>query len=98
MKSKKKKNLTAKIFAITLLVIMVGSVFVKGSNDTLVNEFEKLVDKYTNKKCSFVKLTVPPATGAVIWALELATGTYPNEKIRDLITNHVQMKLKEIES
>ncbi len=25
MKSKKKKNLTAKIFAITLLVIMVGS-------------------------------------------------------------------------
>lgn len=79
------------------LVIMVGSVFVKGSNDTLVNEFTRLIKEYTKKDCVVTKLIVPPATGAIIWAMELAKGVYPSSEMRMIITSHVETKLKEIE-
>ena len=63
-------------------VILAGSVYVKGSCPVLVNEVKKRINKYTNKNCNSYVLTVPPATGAIIWAYELATGKYPSYEKR----------------
>lgn len=79
-------------------IILAGSVWVKGSNPTLVQEFKKKINYYTQKDCNVVVLRNPPATGAIIWAVELAIGEYPNEDIRNLINNNVTKLLKEIES
>lgn len=79
------------------LVILAGSVWVKGSNPTLVNEFKKLINEYTKKECNVITLMVPPATGAIIWALELALGGWPNEELRNKITKEVEDKLNSIE-
>ena len=79
------------------LVVMVGSVFVKGSNDTLINEFKRLINEYTKKDCNCVKLMVPPATGAVIWAYELAKGEYPSEDIKKKIIGEVEKNLQKID-
>lgn len=79
------------------LVVLAGSVWVKGSNPTLVNEFKKLINQYTQKECNVIILTVPPATGAIIWALELASGSWPCADLRHTVTNAVIEKLSSIE-
>ena len=63
-----------------------------------LSEFKKKINYYTQKECNVVVLRNPPATGAIIWAVELAIGEYPNEDIRNLINNNVTKLLKEIES
>ena len=78
------------------LVVLAGSVWVKGSNPTLVNEFKKLINEYTKKKCNVVILTLPPATGAIVWALELLEGKFPSKEIRMKISNLVSDKYKTI--
>ena len=78
-------------------IVLAGSVYVKGSNPTLVNEFKKYVNNFTNRDCCSIILHVPPATGAIIWALEKSLGYYPNRDLRDYINSQVEAKLKEIE-
>lgn len=79
------------------LVIMIGSVFVKGACPVLVNEFKRLVNLYTQKESRFVMLTVPPATGAIIWAIEEATKSYPTEAVKERIIKEVQLNLDKLE-
>lgn len=79
------------------LVILAGSVWVKGSNPTLVTEFKKLINMYTNKECQVIVLQVPPATGAIIWALEDALGKWPDESMRKRIFAKVEEQLQLIE-
>ena len=78
------------------LVVLAGSVWVKGSNPTLVNEFKRLINIYTKKECNVVILTLPPATGAIVWALELLEGKFPSEEIRMKISSLVSDKYKTI--
>lgn len=63
-------------------VVLAGSVYVKGSCPVLVEETKKRIDLYSNKKCNTTVLTVPPATGAIVWAYELATGSFPSYEKR----------------
>ena len=79
------------------LVIMIGSVFVKGACPVLVDEFKRLVNYYTKKDCEFVMLTVPPATGAIIWAIEEATKAYPDKSIKEKIIKEVKDNLERLE-
>ena len=78
-------------------VVLAGSVYVKGSSPVLVDEFKSLINNLTKKECCAIILQVPPATGAVIWALEKSLGFYPNSDMRNYITEQVKTKLKEIE-
>lgn len=80
------------------LVIMAGSIWVKGESPVLINEFKEKMDFYTKKHCKVELLTVPPATGAVVWALALATDKWPNDKMRNLIIRKVEFQLENIES
>lgn len=74
-------------------VVLAGSVYVKGSCPILVNEVKKRIDLYSNKQCHTNVLTVPPATGAIIWAYELATGKYPSFEKRMEFVKTVEEKL-----
>lgn len=55
-------------------VVLAGSVWVKGSCPVMIEEFKKLINDFTKRQCKTILLTVPPATGAIIWALELFQG------------------------
>lgn len=59
-------------------VVLAGSVYVKGSCPILIDEFTKRIKEYTKKNVCVKVLQVPPATGAICWALELANGKYPS--------------------
>ena len=78
------------------LVILAGSVWVKGSNPTLVNEFKKLINEYTKMECDVRVLTLPPATGAIVWAYELYTGVFPSDEERNAIVSKISEKLNQI--
>ena len=74
-------------------VVLAGSVWVKGASIHMINRFTEKIHELTNKRCNIIMLTVPPATGAVIWALELANNQYPNKEIRDEIIKNVLHEL-----
>lgn len=78
-------------------VVLAGSVYVKGSCPVLVEEVKKKIDFYSQKKCNTFVLTVPPATGAIVWAYELATGEYPSYAKRMEFVKTVEKVLEEKE-
>lgn len=75
------------------LVVLAGSVWAKGSCPVLVNEFKKLINEYTNKKCNVVVLDLPPATGAIMWAFELLNGDIPSNEEKRLIVEEITERL-----
>lgn len=77
-------------------IVLAGSVWVKGSCPVLVNKFKEFINAFTKRECQINILTVPPATGAIIWALELYTGTFPEKDIREDIIRTVQLQLDNI--
>jgi len=79
-------------------VVLAGSVWVKGASPVMIEPFRKAVYNYSGKECQIIMLEVPPATGAVIWALELATGIFPvfekRRQIIDEVSNHLSVGLE----
>ncbi len=75
-------------------IVLAGSVYVKGSCPVLIDEFKKKVCEYTKRDCEFKVLTVPPATGAIIWALELYQGSFPTFDVRQSIIQDVKKALE----
>ncbi len=54
-------------------IILAGSLYTKGENSTTIKNLEKyLTAANSNKGIVVKKLQVPPVTGAILWALELA--------------------------
>lgn len=71
-------------------VIMAGSVWVHATSDYMVNSFKKWVNDLTKKECNYIILRVPPATGAIIWAMELANKTLPTEEQKQIVFTNVE--------
>ncbi|MCK9471006.1 MAG: BadF/BadG/BcrA/BcrD ATPase family protein [Bacilli bacterium] len=84
-------------FGDTVDVVLAGSVWVKGKSKVMIDEFKNKITEFTKKECNIITLDVPPATGAVIWALELANNEYPAKDLREKIINNVQNELDRIE-
>lgn len=78
-------------------IVLVGSVWVKGNHPTLIATFKEKMKEYTKRNCNIIVLTVPPATGAIVWAKELVDGEYPNYEERQKICQKVQEQLDKIE-
>jgi N-acetylglucosamine kinase-like BadF-type ATPase len=78
-------------------VVLAGSVWVKGASNAMINNFKKKISEYTAKNCNIIILNVPPATGAIIWALELANNKFPSLDIRQMIVKNVENELEKIE-
>ena len=78
-------------------IILAGSVWVKGASKVMIDEFTEKINQFTKKKCNIITLNVPPATGAVIWALELANKEYPKDNLKNKIIQNVKKELNRIE-
>ena len=73
---------------------LVGSVWVKGACDHALKTYKQKIEEYSGKKVNVYVLTVPPATGAIVWALELLTGKYPSLAERQKLIEIVSKKLE----
>ena len=71
-------------------VILAGSVWSKATAPHMFNKFKEIVDFYTKKTINYIVLNAAPACGAVIWALEIANGSYPNKELRASILSKVE--------
>lgn len=74
-------------------VVLAGSVWVKAESKIMQNYFEKKIVELTGKDCKFIVLGVPPATGAVIWAIELVNNEFPDLELRREISKKVAERL-----
>lgn len=78
-------------------VILAGSVWAKGASEVMINEFTKKINEFTKKKCNIIILNIPPATGAVIWAMEIANGKYPTAQLKAKVIENVKKELNRLE-
>lgn len=75
-------------------VVLAGSVWVKGACPVMIDTFKEKIKEFTKKNCIVKVLQVPPATGAIIWALEIANNSFPNVEIRNKIIKSVKEELE----
>lgn len=76
-------------------IVLAGSVWVKGASPIMIEAFAQTLKCHSNKDFDIAMLDVPPATGAVIWALEKVKGSYPTLKERRPIIKEVSKRLAE---
>lgn len=83
-------------FTGTVEIVLAGSVWIKGDSSDMKDAFSRVLRE---EGLPFVlrPLSVPPATGALLWALELANGRVPDHETREEVFASVSAKLKEIE-
>ncbi len=74
----------------TVNVILAGSVWSKATAMHMINKFKEIVNNNIKVKPNYIILNAAPACGAVVWALEIANGTYPKENLRNQILNMVE--------
>ncbi|MFD2614114.1 N-acetylglucosamine kinase [Paenibacillus gansuensis] len=75
-------------------IILAGSIWVKVESPVLVETYKAYVKQLTSKQCNFILLHVPPATGAVLWALELAHGRPVDLDTREKVITAVELLQK----
>ena len=78
-------------------VVLAGSIWVKGASKIMIDEFREKITEFTKKKINIIILNVPPATGAVIWAMELANGKYPDDELKQIVVRNVEKELNRLE-
>ncbi len=83
-------------FTSTVPIVLAGSVWVKATTDHMLNAFKNIISHHVHKECEFIILNSTPASGAVIWALEIANGTVPNQELRTKVLNTVEEVQKEL--
>lgn len=69
----------------TVPLVLAGSVWVKSRIDTMVQRFSAHLAGFTRQPFTLTKLSVPPAAGAILWALELAHGQVPQASLRQKV-------------
>ncbi|MFC4775751.1 BadF/BadG/BcrA/BcrD ATPase family protein [Paenibacillus sp. GCM10023252] len=74
-------------------IVLAGSVWVKVESPALVDRYQAYVGELlagSGLTCSYLMLQVPPATGAVLWALELAHGRPVDAAMRSQVIQRVE--------
>ncbi|GKU77615.1 N-acetylglucosamine kinase [Paenibacillus sp. L3-i20] len=70
-------------------IIMAGSVWVKAESPVMRDLYKRYVDELAGRACRYTLLEVPPAAGAVLWALELTLSGPVDEQIRKKVISAV---------
>lgn len=70
-------------------VVLAGSVWLKSNCHLLPEHFKECIYRYSGKVIEPIRLQVIPATGAIIWALELAQNRPASQEQRLLIKKQV---------
>lgn len=76
-------------------IILAGSVWVKPTIRILVDAYKGYISSLTKLSCAYTVLQVPPGIGAVLWALEVATGEAVKEDIRNRIIKYMEVLYKD---
>ncbi|WP_235439956.1 N-acetylglucosamine kinase [Paenibacillus sp. DMB20] len=71
-------------------IVMAGSVWVKVASPVLRDLYKAYVESFARHRCNFILLEVPPATGAILWALELHRGHPADSATRAMIIDSVE--------
>ncbi len=71
-------------------VILAGSVWANADAPDMFNGFKKAIESNIQVECEYIVLRAAPASGAIIWGIELATGVLPDEKMRNKILKNVE--------
>jgi len=74
----------------TVEIVLAGSVWAKATAPHMFNSFCDWVERLSKRHCSYHILNQPPAIGAVIWALELANGKRPDQKMKAMILDSIE--------
>ncbi|WP_058302056.1 N-acetylglucosamine kinase [Gorillibacterium timonense] len=74
-------------------VILAGSVWLKAESPLLFDRYREEVAKLIDRDCRYRQLEVPPATGGVLWALELAWGRPVDSATRTQVIASVKEQL-----
>ena len=83
-------------FTLPVPVVLAGSVWVKATTNHMLNAFKNIVLKYVKNECEFIILNATPASGAVIWALEIANGCTPTGELRNKVLETIESVQKEL--
>lgn len=70
-------------------VILAGSVWSKATSYHMQHKFEEVVQKLSNTSCQFIVLKEPPVLGAILWALELASGKVPDASMKEKVLKEI---------
>lgn len=76
-------------------VILAGSVWVKAETPLLLDKYKTYMASLTTHRCRYILLQVPPATGAVLWALELAHGQPVSLGLRQQVITTIEHELSQ---
>ncbi|MCL2811884.1 MAG: N-acetylglucosamine kinase [Clostridia bacterium] len=71
-------------------IVQAGSVWARAETPLLSQWYREKVQKYANVPCKFHILNEPPATGAVLWALELERGQPADDDVTKRVFEEVQ--------
>lgn len=71
-------------------LVLIGSVWTKGRHQPMIDRFQRTFERLSAKKSTLTILSVPPAAGSVLWALELATGTVPQGALRARVIGELE--------
>jgi N-acetylglucosamine kinase-like BadF-type ATPase len=72
-------------------VVLVGSVILKADNPIMMDTLKNELPLMTGKEICFVPLAVPPAAGAVLWALEVAGIPTAAESLRKKVISQIKI-------
>lgn len=73
-------------------IVLSGSVWIKAESPLMMQRYMRYVGELIDRRCRFIPLAVPPATGAVLWALELAHGAPVDADMRSKVLHGVQAR------
>lgn len=71
-------------------IVLAGSVWSKPTYPILPQRFKTYMDQFANHPVNIILLSLPPATGAVLWALELAHQKPVNRLIRQRVIDQIE--------
>lgn len=74
----------------TIDVILAGSMWIKPRTPLMKDAFMREFDRLIDGKSNFISLNMPPACGAVLWALELANGEYPRGALKEKVMEQLR--------
>ena len=83
-------------FTNTVPIVLAGSVWVKATTNHMLNAFKNVIKKLVNKECNYIMLNAAPASGAVVWALEIANKVNPSKELRDKVLKTIEAVQKEL--
>jgi N-acetylglucosamine kinase-like BadF-type ATPase len=75
---------------VMLDVVLAGSVWIKPHTTIMKDAFKHEMNSLLSCEINFISLNMPPASGAVLWALEVANGVFPQDELKEKVMNHVK--------